>query len=114
MRLAAITQHISVPAGEVLIAQGDIPYDVLVIEEGEVEVTLDDGERLATLGPGQVVGEIALVEQQRRMATVTARTDVRAVAISAADLNVLAEEMPEVVGDIRATAEERERRNRQR
>ena len=114
MRLAAITREISVTAGDVLFAQGDVPYDVLVIEEGEVQVTRDDGERLATLGPGQVVGEMGLVEQQRRMATVTARTDVRAVVISAADLNVLAQEMPEVVGDIRATAEDRERRNRQR
>jgi len=112
-RLAAITREIWVPAGGVLIAKGDLPYDVLVIEEGEVEVTLD-GERLASLGPGQVVGEIGLMEQQRRMATVTATTDVRAVAISAADLNVLAREMPEVVGDIRATGEERERRNRER
>lgn len=112
-RLAAITREISVPAGGVLIAEGDLPYEVLVIEEGEVEV-VHHGELLASLGPGEVVGEIALVEQQRRMATVTARTDVRAVAISAADLNTLAREMPEVVGDIRATALDRERRNRER
>jgi CRP-like cAMP-binding protein len=48
------------------------------------------------------------------MATVTAKTDLRAVVISAADLNVLAEEMPEVVEDIRSTARVRERQNEQR
>jgi CRP-like cAMP-binding protein len=113
MRLAMITREITIPAGGVLIAEGDLPYEVLVIEEGEVDV-VRDGERLASLGPGDVVGEMGLLEQQRRMATVTARTDVRAVAISADDLNVLAKEMPEVVGDIRTTAADRERRNRLR
>ncbi|HEY7477411.1 MAG TPA: cyclic nucleotide-binding domain-containing protein [Actinomycetota bacterium] len=113
MRLAMITREITIPSGGVLIAEGDLPYEVLVIEEGEVDV-VRDGERLASLGPGDVVGEMGLLEQQRRMATVTARTDVRAVAISADDLNVLAREMPEVVGDIRTTAADRERRNRLR
>jgi CRP-like cAMP-binding protein len=113
MRLAMITREITIPSGGVLIAEGDLPYEVLVIEEGEVDV-VRDGERLASLGPGDVVGEMGLLEQQRRMATVTARTDVRAVAISADDLNVLAKEMPEVVGDIRTTAADRERRNRLR
>jgi CRP-like cAMP-binding protein len=108
-----ITREITIPSGGVLIAEGDLPYEVLVIEEGEVDV-VRDGERLASLGPGDVVGEMGLLEQQRRMATVTARTDVRAVAISADDLNVLAREMPEVVGDIRTTAADRERRNRLR
>lgn len=112
-RLAAITQEVTVAAGEVVVAEGELPYEVLVIEEGEVEVTRN-GEVLGTLGAGQLVGEIALVEQQRRMATVTAKTDLRAVVISAVDLNVLAEEMPEVVEDIRSTARVRERQNEQR
>ncbi len=112
-RLAAIAQEVTVAAGEVVVAQGELPYEVLVIEEGEVEVTRN-GEVLGTLGAGQLVGEIALVEQQRRMATVTAKTDLRAVVISAVDLNVLAEEMPEVVEDIRSTARSRERENEER
>jgi CRP-like cAMP-binding protein len=112
-RLAAITHEVAVAAGEVVVAQGELPYEVLVIEEGEVEVTRN-GEVLGTLGAGQLVGEIALVEQQRRMATVTAKTDLRAVVISAVDLNVLAGEMPEVVEDIRSTARVRERQNEQR
>src|SRR3989449_1220614 len=66
--------------GEPLMEQGAMPDMLFVLETGTVDV-LRDGERVASLGPGQVVGEISLIEPQRRTATVRATSDVRAVAL---------------------------------
>src|SRR5262245_22995032 len=66
--------------GELLIEQGSMPYDLFVIEEGTVDV-VRDGEPIASLGAGDVVGEIALLAQHRRMASVVARTPVVAITL---------------------------------
>lgn len=92
--------------GDILIRQGAMPDDVYVLEDGTVEVTRD-GERIATLGAGDVVGEIALVDPQRRTATVHAATPVRAVALNLRDLPEMASEMPEIVRHLRSIAERR-------
>ena len=88
-------------AGDALFEQGAIPYEMFVIEQGEVEV-VRDGEVLAKLGPGETVGEMGLMMQERRMASVRAATPLVAE---------LQAEMPEVWATIRATMEERRRSN---
>ena len=63
------------PAGDVIVRQGD-PADVAyVIVAGEADV-IGDGRHLAVSGPGDTVGEIALLKDGHRTATVRARTDV--------------------------------------
>jgi CRP-like cAMP-binding protein len=110
--LSTISHHVGeveMSEGEVLFEQGSIPYEMFVIEEGTAEVT-KDGEALKTLGPGDVVGEIALLRFQRRMGTVRVTSPLRAVTVSADDLHVIEEEMPEIAGLLRSimTARERE------
>jgi CRP/FNR family cyclic AMP-dependent transcriptional regulator len=104
--LARWLRDVELAPGEVLIRQGAMPDDVFVLESGSVEVTRD-GERLATLGAGDVVGEIALVDPQRRTATVKAATPVHAVALNVRDLPEMASEMPEIVRHLRVIAERR-------
>ncbi len=104
--LAARLHEVTAAAGDVLIEQGALPTEVFVLEEGTVEVLRDDA-LIAALGPGDVVGEIALVDPQRRTATVRAATDVRAVALRLADLEVMENEMPEIVRSLRETASKR-------
>ena len=109
--LSTIAHHVGeteVPQGEVLFEQGSIPYELFLVEEGSAEVTLD-GEPIGTIGPGDVVGEIALLRFQRRMATVRATTPMRAVTVSADDLQVIEEEMPEIAGQLRSIMAARER-----
>lgn len=67
-------------AGQIVFREGE-PGDVMyVVQEGEVEITLDD-QVLETAGPGGLVGEMALVDTSRRSATAVAKTDCKLVAI---------------------------------
>jgi SAM-dependent methyltransferase len=67
-------------AGEVLIAEGDPGTDVFVLLEGEALVT-SHGEQLASLGPGDLFGEMAALDSGVRTATVTASTSVALLLI---------------------------------
>ena len=71
-KIARWADSIDLPAGKHLLDQGRLPHEFFVIVEGEVEV-LHDGQRLATLGPGDFFGEIALIEHGRRTASVVPR-----------------------------------------
>jgi CRP-like cAMP-binding protein len=104
--LARWVREIRVPAGSVLVEQGDLPYDLFVIETGTVEIVRDD-EVLATLGPGELVGEMAVLRGERRMATARAVDDTTAVAVAATDLAAMTEEMPEVVRAMQALTQAR-------
>ena len=72
--IAELATPIQVSAGRVLIHEGEVGQEFLVLARGSVEVTLD-GKRLATLDAGTFFGEVALLDGLRRSATVTARSD---------------------------------------
>jgi MFS family permease len=72
--------HVPVAAGTQIVRQGDEGDRYYVIADGTVEVE-KDGRVLATLSRGEGFGEIALLRDQPRMATVTARTDTRLLAV---------------------------------
>ena len=65
------------PAGHVLAEEGHAGVGFFVIEDGEARVTVGERE-VARLGAGDYFGEIALIAETPRSATVTAETDVRA------------------------------------
>jgi len=96
--------------GAILFEQGGLPFELFVIEEGEVEI-VRDGDVLGTVGPGEPVGEMSVLRGERRMATVRALTPITAIAISADDLEALNDQMPEVVRSLQEITEERAQRN---
>jgi MFS family permease len=75
-QLARGLEPVSVAAGTTVFAQNEEGDRFYVIVDGTVEV-LGDGVPVATLGPGEVFGEIALLRRVPRTATVRARTDLR-------------------------------------
>ena len=74
--LAKLTEDLDVKAGKVLCKEGEFGQQFFVIMEGEVDVRRR-GKSIATLGSGDFVGEVALFEDVRRTASVTATTPVR-------------------------------------
>jgi CRP/FNR family transcriptional regulator, cyclic AMP receptor protein len=108
--VARWVDEVQVAPGDLLIEEGALPYELFVIEEGTAEVERG-GEVVAKIGPGETVGEMALVLQERRAASVRATTPIRALAISVEEFQEMAEEMPEIASQIRATTERRRREN---
>jgi CRP-like cAMP-binding protein len=86
---------VDLPSGYHLADQGAFAHEFFALLDGTVEVTRD-GERLVELGPGDFFGEIALVEHDRRTATVTATTPVTAVVMHARDFDAMRAEFPEI------------------
>ena len=83
-KLAARSSMVEKVAGGVIIAEGD-PGDLFyVIAEGEVDVT-HSGKRIGTLGPGEQFGEIALLRETSRTATVAATCSTRLITIDGRD-----------------------------
>ena len=93
--LARRTEDLEVPAGEVLCKEGDTGREFFVIVEGETEVT-SNGKRIAERGGGDFVGEIALLEDTKRTATVTATTPLRVFVLTREDFRQLVRESPDV------------------
>ena len=81
-RLAESLVAVSYASGDVVMCEGEPGDTYVLIEDGEVDVRAD-GRSLGTCGPGDGVGEIALLHSVRRTATVIARTRVEGYAIDA-------------------------------
>ena len=82
--LAARLVPVRFAAGDALMREGESGDRFLIIAEGEVDVT-QGGHLLRSCGPGEGVGEIALLRATPRTASVTARTAVLAEALSSRD-----------------------------
>lgn len=80
-QLARGLEPVAVPSGTTVFEQGDRGDRYYVIETGEVDV-IHDGRVVASLGPGDGFGEIALLRPTGRMATVVARSDLRLQALT--------------------------------
>ncbi|MBA3690428.1 MAG: cyclic nucleotide-binding domain-containing protein [Actinobacteria bacterium] len=105
-RVARWADEIDEPAGYLLVNQGNFAHEFFVLLEGTVQVRKDD-RHLTDLGPGDFFGEIALVAQDRRTASVMATTPVRAVVMHARDFGAMRTEMPAVCDRIEAAIRER-------
>jgi MFS family permease len=79
-RLARGLETVSVPVGDFVFEQGDVGDRYFVIESGEA-VVVGDGHDIATLGPGEGFGEIALLRRSRRTASVRAVAELRLQAL---------------------------------
>jgi CRP/FNR family cyclic AMP-dependent transcriptional regulator len=93
--LAKVTEDIEVQPGKALCREGEAASEFFVIIDGEVEVTRD-GQRIRTLGSGDWFGEIALLEELRRTATVTATTPLRFFVLTRQSFWGMVNRSPEV------------------
>jgi CRP-like cAMP-binding protein len=98
-RVAQWADEVEVQAGYHLVDQGSFAHEFFVILEGTAEVT-KDGQRLTELGPGDFFGEIALLGQERRTASVVATSPMRLIVMFGRDFRQMEHSMPEVHGQI--------------
>ena len=96
-RISRSVSEVTLTAGEPLFAEGDAGHHGYVIVEGELEVLKATDRRetlLAVRGPGEVIGEMALLQEAPRMASVRARSDAVLLCIPKAALDETIESSP--------------------
>jgi CRP-like cAMP-binding protein len=104
--IAALAAEVSVPEGKELVREGDYSYDVLVIEEGTARVERG-GEQIAELGPGDIIGEMGVLERDQRNATVVATSSMLLMTLTSWDIRRLKKSAPAVVEHLRSLVEQR-------
>jgi CRP/FNR family cyclic AMP-dependent transcriptional regulator len=104
--VAECTREVAIAAGETLASQGDNAYEFFVIEAGEAEVRRD-GDVIASVGQGDVVGEIGLLVTGARTASIIATTPMTLVAMFSREFRQIERRMPEIAASLRATMRER-------
>jgi CRP-like cAMP-binding protein len=104
--LAAVVGELEVEDGTALASEGDFGHAFFAVEAGEAEVLRGDTV-IATLGPGDVFGEIALLSSGRRTASVVAISPMRLLSVFKPDLWRLEREAPALAESLRETVRER-------
>ena len=104
--LAPRADEVDLQEGRAIVSEGDWAYEFFAIESGTVEVRRGE-QLLAELGPGDFFGEMGLVEDTRRNATVVATSPVTVIVMTAQAFRQTARELPEVAQKIHAAIEER-------
>ncbi len=80
-RLAAFATETSIAEGQILMKQGDYSTELIAIEEGSADV-LRDGEKIASLKEGDLIGEMGLLEREPRNADVIATSPMRVIKLT--------------------------------
>jgi CRP/FNR family cyclic AMP-dependent transcriptional regulator len=108
-QVARWADEVDVAEGKHLVDEGQFAYEFFVIEEGTAEVRHGE-DTVASLGPGDFFGEIALLEHVRRTASVVATSPMRAIVMFGRDFRAMEAELPDVAARIRQAIEERKGR----
>jgi CRP/FNR family cyclic AMP-dependent transcriptional regulator len=104
--VSKLAAEVSVPEGKELVREGDFSYDLIAIEEGTAKVHRGD-ETIAELGPGDVVGEMGVLERQQRNASVTATSPMMLVTLTGWDVRKLRKQAPQAVEALENVVRER-------
>jgi CRP/FNR family cyclic AMP-dependent transcriptional regulator len=98
--------RLNLSEGRELTHQGGRGYEFIVVLEGTVDVLID-GNLVATCGAGDFFGEMALLEDRPRTATVVAKTDVIVDVIGRPEFAVLLADHPQIDAQLRAAMDRR-------
>jgi len=93
--VAKATDEVHIPAGKALCEQGSIGREAFVIVDGTAEVRRNK-KKVASLGPGTCVGELALLDHGPRTASVIASTDLTALVIGVREFTGIIDAIPSI------------------
>jgi putative iron-dependent peroxidase len=108
-RLAELATEVVASDGELITRQGERGDDFFIVTGGAVIVERD-GQRMARLGPGDFLGEIALIDGRPRTATATADGDANLLVLDHVRFEALLDEFPGIARQIARTLAQRVRR----
>jgi CRP/FNR family cyclic AMP-dependent transcriptional regulator len=110
-QVARHAREVEIARGEHLVDEGESSQEFFVIEEGTAAV-VSGGKHVADLGRGDFLGEIGLVRDRDRTASVIATSRVKAIVIPGAEFRDMRRSMPQLAREIDAAIEERLERDR--
>lgn len=101
--LDSLTTPVSIPAGRVLMRQGAFGNEVVLLIQGELLVERD-GEAIAVLSPGAIVGEQAVLLNEPRNATVSAAVRCLVAVMNRREFSTMLEQCPTLGRHVLSTA----------
>lgn len=99
--IATFAAETSVSEGDTLVREGDFSYELIAIEEGVADVIMD-GNKVAQLGPGDFFGEVGVLQNEMRNATVVAASPMRLITLTTWELKRM-RKMPGVMEKLSET-----------
>jgi CRP-like cAMP-binding protein len=94
-KIRSLLDEVEVPAGKVLVEEGRVGTEFFIIVAGTAAVTRE-GKKVATLGPGNHFGELALLDRHPRSASVASETEMDLLVLSQRQFNSLLESVPTI------------------
>ena len=98
-RLSAFATETSLAEGQIMMKQGDYSTELIAIEEGTADV-LRGGQRIASLGPGDLIGEMGLLSREPRNADVVATSPMRVIKLTHWEIRRMSEDTIERIQQI--------------
>ena len=94
-RIASLVDEVDAPKGKVIVREGEPGRECFVIADGRARATIR-GKGSVGLGQGSFFGEMSLLDQGPRSATVTAETDMHLLVLGSREFSSLVNEVPTV------------------
>ncbi|HET7050173.1 MAG TPA: cyclic nucleotide-binding domain-containing protein [Solirubrobacteraceae bacterium] len=98
-RLAAFATETSAAEGQILMKQGDYAVELIAIEEGTADI-IQDGKKIASLGEGDLIGEMALFNREPRNADVIATSPMRLLKLTHWEIRRMSDETVERIREV--------------
>jgi len=98
-RLSAFATETSAAEGQILMKQGDYAVELIAIEEGTADI-IQDGKKIASLGPGDLIGEMALFNREPRNADVIATSPMRLLKLTHWEIRRMSDETVERIREV--------------
>ena len=99
-------EEIDIPEGKQLVREGDFGHEFFLIVDGTAEI-VRGGARIAERGPGEFFGEMALLDEERRTATVTAKSPMRVLVMTRQNFRAMDSTAPEIHATVAEAIEAR-------